>query len=87
MPPGKMLRVETLAPAIVHWSDDEWETVQDAKTIDSGLGIHYADLLTTAPPQAKQVLFTFYWPQAEKWENKDFPVSVSVEAQESIRIY
>jgi glucoamylase len=87
MPSGKMLRVETLAPAIVHWSDDDWQTVQDAKTIDSALGIHYADLLTTALPDGKQVLFTFYWPQSDHWENENFTVSVSVKAQESIRIY
>jgi glucoamylase len=86
MPPGKMLRVETLAPAIVHWSDDDWQTVQDAKTMDSTLGIHYADLRTTALPDGKQVLFTFYWPQANCWEKKDFSVSVSAEAQEGIAV-
>jgi len=86
VPSGKMLRVETLAPAIVHWSDDDWQTVQDATTTDSALGIHYTDLPTTALPPGKQVLFTFYWPQADRWENKDFPVSVSAEAREGLAV-
>jgi glucoamylase len=86
MPAGKMLRVETLAPAVVHWSDDDWHTVQDAKTMDSGLGIYYADLPTTALPDGRQVLFTFFWPQADHWENKDFPVRVSAEAHEGLAV-
>jgi glucoamylase len=77
LPSGKILRVETLAPSIVHWSDDDWQTVQDAKTTDTALGIHYVDLPTTALPDGKQVFFTFFWPQENCWENKDFSVSVS----------
>lgn len=86
IPSGKMLRVETSAPAIIHWSNDDWETVRDAKTADSALGIHYTDLPTTALQDGKQVLFTFYWPQADRWENKDFSVNVSAEAQEGVAI-
>lgn len=82
MPAGKMLRVETLAPAIVHWSDDNWLTVRDTPTTDSALGIHYADLPTTALPDGDQVLFTFYWPGADHWENKDYRVNVSAKASE-----
>ena len=43
-PLGKILRIETLAPAVVHWSADRWRTVEDATTHDTGLGIHTADL-------------------------------------------
>ena len=32
MPPGRILRIETLAPAIVHWSVDDWRTVHDTPT-------------------------------------------------------
>ncbi len=86
IPSGKALRVETLAPAIVHWSDDEWQTVQETKTADSGLGIYYADLPIAALPDGKQVVFTFYWPQADHWENKDFRVGVSAEVQEGLAL-
>ena len=86
MPSGKVLRVETLAPAIIHWSDNNWHTMQDAKTTDSALGIHYADLPTTALPDGKQVLFTFFWPQVDQWENKDFSVTVSAAPQEGLAV-
>jgi glucoamylase len=75
MPPGKLLRVETLAPAIIHWSGDDWKTVNDVKTTDTSLGIHYADLSTAALQEGNQVHFTFYWPQADHWEKKDFFVT------------
>jgi len=80
MSSGNILRVETLVPALVHWSDDNWQTVRDTRTMDSALGIHYADLQTAALPDGEQVLFTFYWPRAEHWENKDYRVRVFTNA-------
>ena len=38
--------IETLAPAIVHWSVDDWRTVHDTATRDTTLGVHVADLRT-----------------------------------------
>jgi glucoamylase len=76
MPPGKILRVETLAPALVHWSADDWKTFQDIKTQDAGLGIHMADLPAKAIPEGRQIQFTFYWPDADHWEGSNFTVHV-----------
>ena len=76
MPAGKTLRIETLAPAVIHWSSDDWKTVQDVTAHDVGLGIHIADLRTKALHEGKQVKFTFYWPKAERWEGADFSVRV-----------
>ena len=76
LPSGKILRIETMAPAVIHWSADGWDTVQDVKTYDAGLGIHVADLTTKALPEGRQVKFTFYWPEAGHWEGVDFIVHV-----------
>jgi glucoamylase len=75
MPSGKDLRIETLTAAIIHWSDDDWKTIQNAKTHDVGLGIHIADLSTKALPAGNQVKFTFHWPEADRWEGTDFVVN------------
>jgi len=77
MPPGEILRIETMAPARIHWSADDWNTVQDATTHDAGLGIYIADLATKALPEGKQIRFTFYWPDAGHWEGKDFIVRIA----------
>ena len=76
LPAGKMLRIETMAPAVTHWSADDWATVQDVTSHDVGLGIHIADLATAALPEGKQVKFTFYWPDADHWEGADFIIRV-----------
>jgi glucoamylase len=76
MPSGKILRIETMAPAIIHWTADDWNTVQDITAHNVGLGIHIADLTTTAIPEGRQVRFTFYWPDAGHWEGAEFIVYV-----------
>jgi glucoamylase len=75
MPAGAILRVEVLAPATVHWTSDGWQTVYDAKTQDTGLGVHFADL-ATGLASAKSILFTFFCPEANRWEEMDFEVGV-----------
>lgn len=77
LPRGKDLRVEVLAPATVHCSADGWRTVHDTSTRDTGLGVHVADLPTSSLPPASRIDFTFYWPEAARWEGTDFSVVVS----------
>jgi glucoamylase len=74
--PGATLRVETLAPARVRWSDDEWRTVRDAESVDSGLGVWYADLPIASLSAGATVRFTFFWPEVGHWEGVNFVVTV-----------
>jgi glucoamylase len=74
--PGKILRIETIAPAVIHWSADNWKNCQDIKTKNTGLGICIADLPTSKMPDGRQIKFTFYWPEAGRWEGNDFVIDV-----------
>ena len=76
LPAGRVLRIESLAPAVVHWSADGWRTVQDTATEDTGIGIHKVDLPTRDSVRGTTVMFTFFWPEAERWEGTDFEVTV-----------
>ena len=76
MPANRTLRVETLAPAVVHWSVDGWRTVHDTATRDTTLGVHIVDLPTTRLRAGAGVDLTFYWPEASHWEGVDFVVCV-----------
>jgi glucoamylase len=76
MPAGKRLRLEVLAPALVHWSVDDWHTVQDTETRHVGLGVHLADLPTEKLLVGRSVVFTFYWPEDSRWEKINFVVLV-----------
>ncbi|AMV71208.1 glucan 1,4-alpha-glucosidase [Desulfuromonas carbonis] len=76
LPVGRTLRIETLAAAVVHWSQDAWATTADARTRDGGLGIHLADLPTAALPAGTAILFTLYWPDTGNWEGTDFMIRI-----------
>jgi glucoamylase len=73
---NKTLRIETLAPAQLRWSADDWQTVAEDTTRDTGFGVHVIDLAGDKLPSGATLRFTFYWPQAEKWEGDDFKVEV-----------
>jgi glucoamylase len=75
MPAGRILRIEALSCAVVHWSSDGWQKVMDAETKDTGLGLHYIDL-PTEKISSGSIFFTFYWPDAAKWEGQDFNVLI-----------
>ncbi len=74
--PGTTLRVETLDPAVVRWSDDGWHTVHDTPTRDTTLGVHLVDLPTTGLCAGARVAFTLQWPFQDRWEGVDFEVRV-----------
>ena len=76
MPAGQMLRIETLAPAVVHWSVNGWRDVHDTATRDTTLGIQLVDLATSRLRNGDGVDFTFYWPAADRWEGVDFVIRV-----------
>ncbi len=84
MPAGKVLRIETLAPAVVHWSADNWATATDVRTTATGLGVHVADLPTSKFTDGQSVQFTFFWPDADKWEGVNFTVAIASDAAPTI---
>jgi glucoamylase len=78
MPPGLTLRVETLAPAVIHWSADEWRSVSDVEARDTDLGVYVADLPTGDLAAGTRIGFTFFWPESRNWEGSDFAVQVAL---------
>ncbi|MCA9609188.1 MAG: glucan 1,4-alpha-glucosidase [Myxococcales bacterium] len=74
--PGRTLRLDVGAPAVVRWTADAWATTAEASTRDGGLGMHWVELPTAALDEGTTVAFTFYWPHAGRWEGRDFEVVV-----------
>lgn len=76
VPRNKTLRIVLLSPARVHWSVDNWQTAHDTDTRDTGLGTHILDLPTASLPAGGEAVFTFFWPNENRWEGTDYRVSV-----------
>jgi hypothetical protein len=81
LPQGRVLRFELSSPGIVHWTFNQWDAVEDTRTIPLHRGLHAAELPTAALKPGSRVDFTFYWPQASRWEGEDFQVRVAEAAQ------
>ena len=76
MPAGQILRVELDEPGTVRWSDDNWATVRDTRTLDCGLGIHAAELPTSTLPPDRTIAFT--WQRADgRWRGANFTVAIT----------
>ncbi|TIT99742.1 MAG: glucan 1,4-alpha-glucosidase [Mesorhizobium sp.] len=76
LPAGKLLRVELAARGVVHWSSDKWLTVRDDNTVENAFGVHLVDLDVAGLQPGSTVVFTFFWPEASRWENVDFTVGI-----------
>ena len=76
IPTGKNLRIELLAEAIIHWSSNELKEVIETKTRDTGIGIHLADIPTSSLKTGEQIHFTFFWSEANRWEEQNFSIKI-----------
>ena len=76
MPRGKKLRILLMDSAIVHWSFDNWQTSQDSESRESGWNLQHVDLPTDGLATGRQIVFTFYWKDGERWEGRDYQVAV-----------
>lgn len=73
--PGSTLRVQALAPFVLHWTSDEWKSSVDTDGKMTPLGICHVDIEVTLS-QRSPVRFTFYWKESGNWEGRDFVVEV-----------
>ncbi|EQD53427.1 Glucan 1,4-alpha-glucosidase [mine drainage metagenome] len=72
---GHSLRVQAGAPFRLRRTHDEWQTVHDEQSIQTGLPVHHVDIPVAADQRAP-LRFTFYWPESDKWEGRDFEVAI-----------
>jgi glucoamylase len=72
---GATLRVELDAPFRLHWSCDEWQTVNDTGSAGTAIGIDFVDIPIGAE-QRSPARFTFFWSQSNSWEGRDYVVEI-----------
>ena len=74
--PGDRLRIQSNQAFTLHWSNDEWQHVNDTGSIATPLGFEYVDLDIAADARAP-IRFTFNWRETRKWEGRDYAVTIA----------
>ena len=69
---GTVMRIELCAAATVHWSPDNWRSVRDTPTRESGFGTFFVDLDTAALQPGDAVVFTLRWQADGRWQGEDY---------------
>ena len=72
---GMPLRIQASAPFRLRWTCDEWQRMNDAPSTSTGLGEEFVDIPVSRGQRAL-IRFTFFWTEADRWERRDFQVSI-----------
>jgi glucoamylase len=76
IPKGKILRIECLTSATVHWTKNNWTTSKEIHTHDTGLGIHYVDLPVYDLEYEQEISYTFFWRDAHVFEKEIYTLKI-----------
>jgi glucoamylase len=70
------LTISVRAPALLHWSTDEWITVRQDPARALGGGTFGWKFRPGTLPAGATLRFTFFWPEADRWEGRDFTITL-----------
>ena len=74
---GKILRIILAEEATITWSIDNWARTNESDSIHQNeLNLWYADFPTSEWPAGSTVAFTFFWKRDQRWENRNWQVSL-----------
>ena len=69
------LRVQGDASFRLHWTNNEWRTVNVGPSSGTALGIEFVDI-PIPPEQHAPIRFTFFWTSKGSWEGRDYMVDI-----------
>lgn len=72
---GYTLRILVPAAFRLHWSADEWQSVEDTSSSAQVLGFSFVDIPISAAQRAP-IRFTFFWTADNRWEGRDYLAKV-----------
>jgi glucoamylase len=74
---GKILRIILAEEASITWSTDNWQRTNESQTIhQEKLSLWFADFPTAEWPVGSVFAFTIFWKRDQRWENRNWDVSV-----------
>lgn len=72
---GATLRVQAPEAFRLHWTANEWQEIQDTRSIATAIGIEFVDI-PLAQEQCAPIRFTFFWLETKRWQGQDFHITV-----------
>ena len=69
------LRIIAIAPFKLHWTWNDWQTIEETSSSSTNLAIYFVDI----PIQKLETLlveFTFFWSDCNSWEGGNYQVTV-----------
>jgi glucoamylase len=72
---GYTLRIQAPAAFRLHWTKDEWQSINDTDSSGTPLKVHFIDI-PIARGQRAPIRFTFFYPESSRWEGWDYIVRV-----------
>ena len=74
---GKIFRIILAAEATIVWSIDDWARRNESHTTNRDeLNLWYADFATAEWPQGSVLAFTVFWKRDQRWEDRNWQVSL-----------
>jgi glucoamylase len=74
---GRILRIHGGEPFRLRWSSDEWKSQNDTESSGNALEIDFVDLPAAATSvEGVSIRFTFFWLNSNRWEGRDYEVTV-----------
>lgn len=74
---GYTLRIQADTSFRLHWSISDWQTVNDNDSTTTAIGINFVDISIDSY-QKDTINFTFFWIEANHWENRNYQVNITV---------
>jgi glucoamylase len=71
---GYTLRIQVPDAFRLHWSRDDWKTIEDTQSTPTSLGVEFVDI-EVQDSQNAPMRFTFFWIESNKWEGHDYQVA------------
>jgi glucoamylase len=72
-----ILRIHGAEPFSLRWSSDGWKSQNDTESSVNALEIDFVDLPVTASSSKNtSIRFTFFWRNSNRWEGRDYDVTV-----------
>lgn len=76
LPRDRSLLIENWRPFVLHLGFDDWHSTSDRASVPLGFGMHGVRLQAAELGNGRELNFTFFYPDEQRWEGRDYRVQI-----------